>query len=119
MIWKVSENFNRSEFACGCGCGFSTVDIELVKLLELVRITFKQPITITSACRCELHNTAVGGSYGSKHKQGIAADIIVKGTSPADVYKFLDNHAPNKYGVGLYDDFTHIDVRQNKSRWRG
>jgi len=119
MIWKVSENFNRAEFACHCGCGFATVDIELVKLLELIRIQFRQPVTINSACRCELHNTAVGGSYGSKHKQGIAADIVVKNTSPNEVYNFVDNHAPDKYGIGLYDNFTHVDVRIKKARWRG
>ncbi len=116
---KVSENFSREEFACKCGCGFSTVDIELLEVLELVRGKFKQPITITSGCRCDTHNTAVSGSYGSKHKQGIAADIVVKGFTPYEVYKFLDGHAPNKYGLGFYTNFTHIDVRAIKSRWHG
>jgi len=75
---NVSQNFNRSEFACKCGCGFSTVDVDLIKVLEVVRRRFGKPITINSACRCEDHNKNIGGSYGSKHKQGIAADIVVK-----------------------------------------
>ncbi len=114
---KISEHFSREEFACKCGCGFATVDVDLLELLELIRVRFNKPVTINSACRCEIHNTAVGGSYGSKHKQGIAADIVVRDTGSYDVYKFVDNHALNKYGIGLYTGFTHVDVRQNKARW--
>jgi len=116
---KISQNFHREEFACKCGCGFATADFDLIHLLELIRNKFKQPVTINSGCRCELHNTAVGGSYGSKHKQGIAADIVVNNVSPADVYKFVDGHAPTKYGIGLYEGFTHVDVRIKKARWKG
>ena len=116
---NVSQNFNRSEFACKCGCGFSTVDVDLIKVLEVVRRRFGKPITINSACRCEDHNKNIGGSYGSKHKQGIAADIVVAETSPNEVYTFLDEYEPNRHGVGKYNNFTHIDVRQNKARWEG
>jgi len=115
----ISRNFSRSEFACKCKCGFSTVDIELIKVLEIVRGHFDAPVTVNSACRCELHNTAIGGSYGSKHKQGIAADITVMGVKPYAVYRFLDGYAPNKYGLGLYETFTHLDIRKLKARWKG
>lgn len=116
---KLSENFRRSEFACKCGCGFSTADKELVEVLEVVRKRFNNPIKINSACRCSAYNELIGGSYGSKHKQGIAADIVVKGVKPEEVYSFLDLYQPNKYGVGKYLTFTHIDVRQKKARWKG
>lgn len=116
----ISENFSRSEFACKCGCGFATVDVDLVATLEVVRKRFRgKPIQINSACRCEEHNEKIGGSYGSKHKQGIAADIVVKGVHPDDVYDFLDLFMPKSYGVGKYNSFTHIDVRTLKARWRG
>ena len=115
----ISNNFSRAEFKCRCNCGFSTVDVTLINVLELVREQFNAPITINSACRCEEHNAHIGGSYGSKHKQGIAADIMVKGIDPTDVYKFIDSHMPNSYGIGKYDTFTHIDVRTNKARWKG
>ena len=49
----------------------------------------------------------------------VEADIVVKDVSPDDVYEFLDLHQPNKYGVGKYKLFTHIDVRPNKARWKG
>ncbi len=115
----ISKNFSRKEFACKCGCGFATVDTELLTLLETIRGYFKQAVRINSACRCELHNTAVGGSYGSKHKRGIAADIVVAGVESSDVFDFLCKHAPGKYGFGKYEKFTHVDVRPNKSRWEG
>ncbi len=116
---QVSEHFKREEFACKCGCGFATVDIDLILVLESVRKHFDKPVKINSACRCAEHNSAVGGSYGSKHKQGIAADIVVSQTNPMLVYQFLDKHMPNKGGLGMYDTFTHVDVREKKARWSG
>ena len=115
----VSPNFSRHEFSCKCGCGFQTVDVDLIVILETVRSKFKSPVTINSACRCHEHNEKIGGSYGSKHKQGIAVDIVVKGVNPKDVYKYLDGMYPASYGIGYYGSFTHFDVRSNKARWRG
>lgn len=114
----LSKNFHRSEFACKCGCGFATVDVELLNTLEVVRSHFNKSVKINSACRCEEHNKKIGGSYGSKHKKGIAADIVVKDVDPDVVYKFLDNYMPNTYGIGKYNSFTHIDVRKTKQDGR-
>jgi len=114
---KLSENFDRSEFACKDKCGFSTVDVELLCVLELVRYHFNSPVTINSACRCEKHNAEIGGTPNSKHMLGIAADIVVKDVSPQKVYDFICNHAPDKYGIGNYKTFTHIDVRKMCGRW--
>lgn len=115
----ISKYFSRKEFACKCGCGFATIDVELIEVLQTLRYKFNQPVTITSACRCDEHNKKVGGSYGSKHKQGIAADIVVEQVSASDVYRYLDSAYPDRFGLGKYDEFTHIDVRQNKARWKG
>lgn len=115
-MMKVSKHFNREEFKCPC-CDFSVVDVELLRLLERVREHFKKPVTINSACRCNEHNINVGGSIGSKHKLGIAADIVVKDIDPKDVYAFLDRHLPNTLGLGNYDTFTHVDVREVKARF--
>lgn len=114
---KVSEHFDREEFACKCGCGYAVVDIELLRLLERVRLHFGKPVKINSACRCEKHNKAVGGADGSKHKLGIAADIVVKDVDASEVYNFIDRHLPNTLGLGNYNSFTHVDVREVKARW--
>ena len=114
----ISKNFSRSEFCCKC-CDFSAVDVKLIEVLEIVRAQFKKPVKITSACRCEVYNYVVGGADNSKHKLGMAADIIVKDVDPGKVYEFLDLLQPNKYGIGSYKTFTHIDVREDKARWKG
>ena len=115
---RLNQYFTREEFACKCGCGFNTVDTELLKLLTAARAHFNKPITITSACRCEAHNERVGGSPNSLHKLGRAADIIVKDVDPADVAHFFDIEfdAP---GVGEYNTFTHVDSRTGRARWCG
>tara|TARA_R110002012_G_scaffold24590_1_gene82028 strand:+ start:4935 stop:5336 length:402 start_codon:yes stop_codon:yes gene_type:complete len=115
----ISKNFSRSEFACKCNCGFATVDVKLLEVLEITRVQFNKPIKINSGCRCEEYNKVINGAKESKHKIGQAADIVVKDIDPIDVYKFLDMFQPNKYGVKLYNTFVHIDVRETKWRSKG
>ena len=114
----ISKHFRRDEFACKCGCGFNTVDVELLATLEAVREHFGKPVIITSACRCPAHNERVGGASGSQHKLGRAADIIVKDVDPEDVAEGLGVHCVG--GVGEYSTFTHVDSRSDrKARWKG
>lgn len=113
----ISKNFNRSEFACKCGCGFDTVDSETLKVLEFVREHFKKPVTITSGCRCESYNKRIGGADMSQHRLGRAADIVVKDTAAVDVYRAIDEKFGNCYGFGSYPNFTHVDTRSSKARW--
>ena len=121
----LSKDFNRSEFGCkgkACkklGCRDIAVDYELLKILEDIRTTFDQPVTITSAYRCTMHNAAVKGSRKSMHLTGKAADIQVKNVSPQDIQKYLRNQYKGKYGIGSYDTFTHIDTRDTEARWNG
>tara|TARA_R110002096_G_scaffold402680_2_gene600041 strand:- start:1337 stop:1687 length:351 start_codon:yes stop_codon:yes gene_type:complete len=113
----VSKHFNRKEFECRCGCGFAAVDVRLLEVLELVRVTFNKSVNITSACRCDAHNASVGGKSKSKHRLGIAADIVVRDVKPGEVYELLDSLYPNMYGLGNYETFTHLDVRKDRARW--
>lgn len=114
---QVNEYFKREEFACKCGCGFDSVDVELLKVLTLVRQKFEQPVIINSACRCESHNKKVGGALNSTHKFGKGADIRVKDVPPPDVYDFLTRTFPMSKGLGLYDSWVHVDVRETRARW--
>ena len=115
----TSRYFEREEFGCKCGCGFAAVDVELLRVLEDVRHYFNAPVIINSACRCISHNHSVGGKTHSRHLQGIAADIVVQGIEPIDIYTYLNLNYPKKYGIGNYTNFTHIDMRTNKTRWEG
>ena len=115
---KLSTHFDRDEFKCKCSkCNFDTVDYELIVVLETMRNHFEQPITINSGCRCARHNANVGGSPISKHLYGLAADIVVKNILAEDVQEYLKTTYPEKYGIGCYNGFTHLDIRQNKARW--
>lgn len=119
MSAKLSPHFARREFACKCGCGFDTVDIETLAVLEDVRTHFNAPVTVSSGCRCPVHNQRVGGSAHSQHVLGRAADITVKGVPPAIVYGYVDGKYRGRYGFGQYKTFTHIDTRTATSRWSG
>lgn len=113
----MSRNFNRSEFACRCGCGFDNINPELIKRLELAREHFGAPIIVSSGCRCPKRNRAVGGALNSKHVLGIAADIAIRGIAPDVVASWFEKNWPSTGGVGRYRTFTHVDVRPEKSRW--
>jgi uncharacterized protein YcbK (DUF882 family) len=114
----VSTHFLRKEFECRCGCGFDTVDAELIRVLEdLRRCLFNNPIKINSGCRCKKHNAAIGGTPGSMHLVGKAADIVVVDVDPATVADCLEDKYPDKYGIGRYATWTHIDVRPEPYRW--
>jgi uncharacterized protein YcbK (DUF882 family) len=114
----LSKHFNRSEFACRCGCGFDTVDSELIKILEEVRDYFATPVRITSGCRCHEYNEKIGGAYKSQHKLGRAADIVltVEPDVVADYLAVMDVG-----GVGRYSTFSHVDSRttDRPARWKG
>ena len=117
----MSKNFIAKEFKCNCGeCKQPEMNQHLVAVLELVRLQFGKPITITSAYRCKDYNFKVGGAINSQHPKNNAADIVVKDISPEEVYDFLDETFNDVYGLGLYIEqgFVHVDVRPNiKARW--
>jgi uncharacterized protein YcbK (DUF882 family) len=114
----LSKNFSRSEFACNCGCGGDTVDAELLAILQSLRDSYGQPIKIHSGFRCLKHNVRVGGSSGSQHMRGRAADISIAGISPRAIYQLIAQRHPGKLGLGLYNTFVHVDTRSGKP-WRG
>ena len=114
----LSKHFNRYEFSCRDGCGFDTVDINLLRMLEKIRREFDEPVVITSACRCPDHNKAVGGGDRSQHLLGRAADITVRNVAPSEVAKFARSINPDG-GVGEYMAFVHIDSRCGCARWEG
>jgi uncharacterized protein YcbK (DUF882 family) len=112
----ISEHFDRREFRCKCGCGYDTVDVELLELCEIVRQETGKPLIINSACRCPSHNREVGGGKRSQHLIGRAADLRVD--NPKAVYDALCKRFPDEYGFGCYDTFVHVDSRTNgPARW--
>ena len=81
----LSKNFTRKDFKCPCGCSRQMVDSELVEKLQAIRDKLGKAIKVTSGYRCLSHNAAVGGSPGSKHRYGMAADwrLVDRSINPA------------------------------------
>lgn len=111
-------------FSCPC-CNEGGLSISILIVLELVRMHFDAPVTITSGARCAKHNKKVGGAKNSEHKFTEedplvdAVDISVKGVTPTQVYMYLKNLPfANLLGLGKYKSWVHVDTRGYAARWR-
>lgn len=116
---QLSANFKAKEMACKDGSDVIFVSPELMDILQKIRDHFKSPVTITSGYRTPAYNKKIGGATYSQHTYGTAADIKVRGIKPKAVAQFVETLMPNTGGIGIYKNFTHIDVREVKSRWNG
>ena len=117
---QITNHFKVREFACSDGSDVVFVSTSLVDILEAIRVHFGRPVTITSGYRTVSYNASLkNSSKKSQHCNGLAADIKVAGVSPAAVADYAEQLLGSHGGVGRYSTFTHIDVRADKSRWRG
>lgn len=116
---KVSTNFRVREFACSDGSDPIFISSELISVLQKIRNHFGKAVTITSAYRTPTRNKSVGGTVYSYHLYGMAADIRIPGVKPQKIAEYVETLLPNRGGIGIYDTFTHVDVRATKARWRG
>lgn len=113
---KLTKDFTLREFRSKDGEDEIKIDTELVAILQTVRDHFKQPVIVNSGYRTMQHNRKVGGVKDSNHTKGKAADIVVKGYTPLEVYEFLNEYLKNGYGLIKYPNFVHVDTRAKKYR---
>lgn len=121
----MTENFNLMEFASKDGADFPQEVIknlyELAKNLEVIRAFYNKPIKVNSGYRSPQHNKNVGGSPKSQHVLGKAADIVIDGITPKELAQgikvLIENNKISEGGIGIYDTFTHYDIRGTKARW--
>ncbi len=127
----ITKNISRYELACSCGCGDDTADFETINVVQGVCHHFAKKLgvdrvklIITSPYRCLKYNRlpvshgGPGSNDNSQHPKGRALDIQLGGVSPKDVYDYLHETYPARYGVGSYPSFTHIDTRTDgPARW--
>lgn len=117
---QISKHFKVKELAQkDFRCDKVIVDSELIDVLEDIRAHFNKPVIVTSGYRTPEYNAKIGGVKNSQHTKGTAADIKVSDIPAKKVQKYLKRKYPDKYGIGSYLNFTHIDVRDKKARWRG
>lgn len=118
---QLSAHFRVREFACGDGSDAVLVAPRLVMVLETIRTYFCAPVVIHSAYRTPQYNAKVNGAAHSQHCYGTAADISVRGQTPAAVAAYARQLMPDWGGVGEYtgQGFTHVDVRETRADWTG
>lgn len=113
---NVSNHFKVKEFACKDGSDIVKIDDRLIELLETLRLKVGMPITITSGYRTETYNERCGGANNSYHLKGMAVDIKC---NMDPILVGLYAAALGFKGIGIYKDFTHIDVRETSYMWKG
>lgn len=117
----MTKNFNRSEFACKCGCGFDKIDPRVVNIAQAIRDYVNVSVRINSGCRCENHNAKVGGVKGSNHTLGLAADLScslgAEALFLAAVNLFAEDKIPELAYCQWYKgkDFVHVDVGRKRN----
>ena len=117
---QITDHFRVYEFACSDGSDVVFVSQALVEILENIRVHFGAAVTVTSGYRTVSYNATVeNSSKTSQHCNGLAADIKVAGVNPAAVADYAEQLLGDHGGVGRYGTFTHVDVRADKSRWKG
>ena len=110
---NLTDNFDREEYACKCGCGKDDIKDELAIKVQQVRDTLNKSITINSGIRCTNHNSTINATPTSSHIGGWAADL--KYTGSAERYALLYAILPIFDRVGIAKTFIHVDVDANKT----
>lgn len=122
---NLTTNFKLSEFRCKDGTDVPAELLpnvqKLANELQKLRDELELPIKINSGYRTKSYNKKIGGVTNSMHVQAKAADIVVTDITPTNLYKhiekLIEEGKVNFKGVGLYDTFVHVDVRDRRSRW--
>lgn len=117
---KLTPNFYLDEFVHDGDkppTGAIVVNIrQLAQRLQVIRDITGKRIRINSGYRSLEHNAEVGGKPDSYHLRGMAADIVIVGMTPREVQELLKNWSG---GLGSYETFTHVDIRDYRARWEG
>ena len=124
---RLEKNFILSEFKCKDGSDVPDSMLDNVKLLaknlQVLRDEIGKPIRVISGYRSPKYNRKIGGARKSQHMTAKAADIKIKGMTPAEVkstiVRLIKEGKMMSGGIGLYRTFTHYDVRGRNARWYG
>lgn len=114
MAERLSQNFSRIEFECGCNCGFDNISPLLIEKLQQLRDELGRPVRINSGCRCASHNEEVGGASASSHLGGFAADIDCSSNDAR--MRIIPVVCRLFRRVGVYDRWVHVDVDGEKDQ---
>ena len=124
---QLTKNFKLSEFRCRDGSDVPEElmenVVELAQNLQVLRDHIGKPINIISGYRSPSYNRKIGGARRSQHMSAKAADIKIKGLTPAEIkdiiVELVKSGEMKSGGIGLYTTFVHYDVRGRNARWYG
>ncbi len=112
---KVSKDFYLYEFESR-DTQEVKIDPVMINLNQAFRDRVGIPYTPNSAYRTPEHNKRVGGSPKSQHLTGKAIDIpLLKGYTIEEMAGIAEELGFT--GIGLYQNFIHVDTREGKARW--
>jgi uncharacterized protein YcbK (DUF882 family) len=125
---NLSPNFKVSDFACKDNSDVVLINPHLIELLEKIQQHFGKDVQINSGYRTPSYNAGLrsrskskGVAKNSQHMYGNAADIVIKGVTPTEIYNFVDTFHQGGMGLYLKNNFVHVDVRDTvglqRSRW--
>jgi|18_taG_2_1085343.scaffolds.fasta_scaffold03326_5 hypothetical protein len=118
MAKMISEHFSFDEMVCRCGdCKRADMDPEFVKLLEQIRKAYGKPMFLSSAFRCDNHNSKVSsvpnGPHTFQENGGLAVDVLIWGVEAKILFSVAQNVGASGLGVAqtgdIKDRFLHID----------
>ena len=107
--------FKPDEFKCSCGCGkgYSDMQVDLLYRLDIARRRADIPFKLTSAMRCITYNLSIGGRPDSAHRYGWAVDIAcVDSRYRFKIVEGLIYAGFNR--IGIASSFIHADCDPNK-----
>lgn len=122
---RLTKNFSKHEFDSKDGAEMPQEVLynvqKLANQLQVIRDLVAKPIKINSGYRSASHNKRIGGSKNSQHLIGKAADIVIEGMKPIEVYNLIENLISKgeilQGGLSAYPSFTHYDIRGKRARW--
>ena len=114
--WDNYPNFSPEEFACQ-HCGENGINELLLDKLQLLRTELSFPFKITSGYRCKDHPLEKKKVNPGAHRDGLAADIGVRGYKAYEIITHAEKFGFTGIGVAQKGDsrFIHLDVSPQKN----
>lgn len=115
MNWEKYPNFSPEEFACQ-HCGAHGISELLLDKIQLLRTELGFPFKITSGYRCKDHPIEKKKVNPGAHRDGLAADIGVRGQKAYEVISQAKKFGFTGIGVAQKGNsrFIHLDVSPQK-----
>lgn len=121
---NLTKNISRHEIECNCGCGFDTVDYELIDIMQKTcdyfadKLHLKRVVLIiTGPNRCKKYNENVDGAINSEHIDGRALDFRIKEIEADILADYLDKKYKDRISLGRYFNRVHLGTRDRGARW--